>query len=148
MGCSMRMRGVRCETEENMKFLFFFRKKNMGLAGWLGNLNHLGCRDLFYSCIHTVEFLLSTALFSSLPLPLSPIVDKASPSPPPSPNNFPPPPGIFSYLFPPFFFSIKGKVKSGEIKALIRTMDAAGGCACFHLCICLCCFGGGKGSGR
>lgn len=126
-------------------FLFFFPGKRIWVGlGWLGNLNHLGCRGLFYSCIHTVEFLLPISLFSSLPLPLSPIVDQASPSAPPSPNNSPPPPGIFSCLFPPFFFlSITGKVKSGEIEAcVIRTMDAAGGCACFHLCICMCCSGG------
>lgn len=148
MGCSMRMRGVRCETEENMTFLFFFRKKNMGLAGWLGNLNHLGCRDLFYSCIHTVEFLLSTALFSSLPLPLSPIVDKASPSPPPSPT----PTRHFLIPFSPIFFFNNRQSKVRRNKSSHQDYGRGGRMRLFsslHLSVLFWgCFGGGKGSGR
>lgn len=91
------------------------------------------------------------AVNSSLFVPPSPSLSncrQSFPFPYPFPQQLPTPTRHFLIPFSPIFFPIKGKVKSGEIKALIRTMDAAGGCACFHLCICLCCSGGVLEGGR
>lgn len=39
----------------------------MGLAGWLRNLEYLGCRDSIHSSLNTMEFIQSIVLFSSFP---------------------------------------------------------------------------------
>ena len=110
------MRGVLGETEEKHEISLFSKEENMGLAGWLRNLKYLGCRDLFHSYIHTVEFLLLTFLFYSLPLPLTPQLSTnlfPGPPPPPPPPPFPsPPPHILSL----FLLFHKGQSKAKRNK--------------------------------
>ena len=110
-----------------------------------GELESFGL-SRFILFLHTYCGVFATNI--SLFVPPPPSLSNCRPSLPfPSPfsQQLPIPIRHFLIPFSPFFFlSITGKVKSGEIKVfVIRTKDAAGGCACFHLCICLCCSGGG-----